>query len=95
MYYDQILSGRRIREMRILKGMTQEQLADAVGQTVDHIRKIENGKRGCSIDLLAEMSACLDVSLDYLVLGKDHSTSIAKRIVRWMIQALTELERFL
>ena len=95
MYYDQILCGKRIRELRIMKGITQEQLAEVLGLGVDHIGRIEIGRRGCSIDLLIELSNYFDVSLDYLVLGKDHSTTIAKRIVRWMIQILTDLEQIL
>ena len=95
MYYDPMLCGKRIRELRIMKGMTQEQLALEVGLTTDHIRRIENGKRGSSIDLLTELASFFDVSLDYLVLGKDRSTPIAKQIVRWLIRALTDLEQML
>jgi len=32
---------------------------------------IEAGKRGCSVDLLIQLSSFFDVSLDLLVLGKD------------------------
>ncbi len=95
MYYDPILVGKRIRELRIMKGVTQEQLAMKVSLTSDHIGRIEIGKRGCSIDLLIELSSYFDVSLDYLVLGKDRSTPIAKQIVRWLIRALTDLEQIL
>ncbi len=95
MYYDPILVGKRIRELRIMKGVTQEQLAMEVSLTSDHIGRIEIGRRGCSIDLLIELSNYFDVSLDYLVLGKDHSTPIAKQIVRWLIRALTDLEQIL
>ena len=76
-----------------MKGLTQDQMAEILGLSVDHIRRIESGKRGCSIDLLTELASYFGVSLDYLVLGKDHSTTMAKRIVRWMIQVLTELEQ--
>ncbi|MCD8231992.1 MAG: helix-turn-helix domain-containing protein [Clostridiales bacterium] len=95
MYYDPILVGKRIRELRIMKGVTQEQLAMKVSLTSDHIGRIEIGRRGCSIDLLIELSSYFDVSLDYLVLGKDRSTPIAKQIVRWLIRALTDLEQIL
>ena len=95
MYYDPVLCGKRIRELRIMKGVTQEQLAMKVSLTSDHIGRIEIGRRGCSIDLLIELSSYFDVSLDYLVLGKDRSTPIAKQIVRWLIRALTDLEQIL
>ena len=95
MYYDPVLCGKRIRELRIMKGVTQEQLAMKVSLTSDHIGRIEIGRRGCSIDLLIELSSYFDVSLDYLVLGKDRSTPIAKQIVRWLIRAPTDLEQIL
>ncbi len=95
MYYDPILVGKRIRELRIMKGVTQEQLAMKVSLTSDHIGRIEIGKRGCSIDLLIELSSYFDVSLDYLLLGKDDTAPMAKQIVRWMIRALTDLEQIL
>ncbi len=95
MYYDPVLSGKRIRELRIMKGITQEQMALEFSLTIDHIRRIENGKRGCSIDLLTELASYFDVSLDFLVFGKDRSTPIAKQIVRWLIRALTDLEQIL
>ncbi len=95
MYYDQVLCGKRIRELRIMRGITQEQLAEVIGLGVVHIGRIESGKRGCSIDLLTELAIYFDVSLDFLVLGKDRSTPISKKIVKWLIRELTELEQIL
>ncbi|MCD7920544.1 MAG: helix-turn-helix transcriptional regulator [Clostridiales bacterium] len=78
-----------------MKGITQEQLAEVTGLCLDHVNRIESGKRGCSIDLLTEFSNYFDVSLDFLVLGKDRSAPISKKIVRWLIQELTKLEEIL
>lgn len=50
--------------------MTQEQLAEALGlASKQHISRMERGKSGCSIDLIAEIAQVLEISLDYLILG--------------------------
>lgn len=44
MYYDIVESGKRIKEMRKKAGMTQEELADAIGMTREALARIETGK---------------------------------------------------
>ena len=62
--------GRRIKTLRNLYGLTQEKLAEEMGITDVHLRRIESGIRGASIDLLIEFAEYFQVSLDYLILGK-------------------------
>lgn len=50
MYYDIVESGKRIKEMRKKAGMTQEELADAIGMTREALARIETGKNGTSVD---------------------------------------------
>lgn len=71
MYYNTIGSGDRIRKMRKEYQLTQEQLADELGISREYLGKIETGKRGASIDILIQISEIYDVSLDYVILGKD------------------------
>ena len=70
MYYDVIETGRRIQKLRKGKGLTQEQLASLLKVTDRHIRSVESGGRNASIDLLVSLSDIFNVSLDYLILGK-------------------------
>ncbi|MCI8285771.1 helix-turn-helix transcriptional regulator [Acutalibacter sp. JLR.KK004] len=70
MYYDVIETGRRIQKLRKGKGLTQEQLASLLKVTDRHIRSVESGERNASIDLLVSLSDIFNVSLDYLILGK-------------------------
>ena len=70
MYYDVIETGRRIQKLRKGKGLTQEQLASLLKVTDRHIRSVESGERNASIDLLVSLSDIFNVSLDYLLLGK-------------------------
>ena len=50
MYYDIKESGKRLSELRKMKGLTQQQVADELGMDVDTVRKNEQGRRGLSID---------------------------------------------
>lgn len=59
--------GRRIREMRIARGLTQENLANAVGTNSSHISNIENNHSHVSLPLLIDISKELQVSIDYLL----------------------------
>jgi transcriptional regulator with XRE-family HTH domain len=69
MYFDQEAFGKRLKELRNIKGMTQEELAEKVNITREHLGRLERGKYGCSIDLLIELSYTLNASTDYLLLG--------------------------
>ena len=69
MKYDLVETGKRIRDIRKKNGLTQEAFADKFNISVEHVGRIETGKRGTSIDLLVEISCTFNVSLDYLILG--------------------------
>lgn len=75
MAYDIKQSGERIRQLRIQNGYTQEKLAGALNIDRSLLSHIEAGKRGCSVDLLIQLSGFFDVSLDLLVLGKQTTAS--------------------
>jgi len=56
----------KIQEIRIAKKMTQNELAQKVGVTREHVSAIENGRKVPSISLLqkiADVLACLLVDL--------------------------------
>ena len=70
MYYDMEKSGKRIRQLRIESGLTQEKAAEALNVDRSFYSRIESGKKGCSVDLFIQLSELFQVSLDYLVLGR-------------------------
>lgn len=72
MFYDIKKSGERIRQLRKQHGYTQEQLSQVLDIDRRYYGRVEIGKRGCSIDLLIQLSEFFDVSIDYLILGKYH-----------------------
>lgn len=63
--------GQRIRERRQTLKLTQQQLAEALGLTPQHISAIEQEKRSPSLTSLAELAEELGVTVDYLVTGKE------------------------
>ena len=68
-YFAQIELGLRIKMLRTEKGLTQEKLAEALGISLEHIGKIERGKRTPSLDLVIAMSKFFHASTDYLFLA--------------------------
>lgn len=53
--------GRRVQGLRIAAGVTQEQLADEVGVTIESISNIERGIHGPSFDNLEKLARALKV----------------------------------
>ncbi|MCR5585743.1 MAG: helix-turn-helix domain-containing protein [Lachnospiraceae bacterium] len=62
--------GQRIRKVRIDHEMKQKELAELLGVTLNHISHVESGIKPASLDLLADIAVFLNVSLDYIVLGR-------------------------
>lgn len=62
---------KRIRFLRVRKGMTQEQLASAMGlKNRDSISKIELGKQDISTQQISLLADIFDVSIPYLLFGQ-------------------------
>ena len=59
--------GKRIRQKRIEKNLTQEALADMVGVTSPHFSNIETGKTKLSLPTLIAIANALSVSPDVLL----------------------------
>jgi len=59
--------GRRIRDARKEKGLTQEQLAELVNLSTDHVSHIEIGSASLSLAALLAFCETLGVSADQLL----------------------------
>ena len=90
MRFNRMAYGARIKQLRINKGLTQEQLAEKMHVTGTYIVKIENTQRTGSIELAVELADCFGVSLDHLLLGREYSDK--KQAFQTVIAFLTELE---
>jgi transcriptional regulator with XRE-family HTH domain len=63
--------GERIKNRRQALGLTQKQLATAIGLTPQHISAIEQDERAPSLPSLAKIAEELGVTADYLLTGKE------------------------
>ena len=63
--------GQRIRKRRQILKVTQQELAQALGMTPQHISAIEQDKGAPSLTLLPKLADELGVSTDYLLSGKE------------------------
>ena len=89
MRFNRMAYGARIKQLRINKGLTQEQLAEKMHVTGTYIVKIENSQRTGSIELAVELADCFGVSLDHLLLGREYSDK--KQAFQTVIAFLSEL----
>ena len=80
-HFDPFQFGKRLQNIRKTHGITQEELADRLSVDRNHITRMERGVRVCSIDLLVEMAALLDVSTDYLLIGTVVTTSTKQKLL--------------
>lgn len=58
--------GQRIAESRKEHAMTQQQLADAVGVSREHIARIEAGKYSVGLDILVKVAKAMDMKLEFV-----------------------------
>ena len=70
-----MLLSDRLKQLRIHKGLTQEQLAKRLGVTRGALSMYESGLRQPSYDVLIEYSLVFNVSSDY-ILGVEHKRLI-------------------
>lgn len=69
-YYDIKESGKRIKELRKAKWLTQEKLSEKIGISGQGLKMIECGINGARIDTFVYLAEVLDTTIDYLVLGR-------------------------
>ena len=55
--------GRRFRELREAKGLSQEILADKAGLDRTYVSSVERGKRNISIENIERLALALDISV--------------------------------
>ena len=59
--------GKRLREARMARNMTQQKLSDAVGLALRSYQCYEQGTREPPLDMLVKLADILEVPTDYLL----------------------------
>lgn len=68
--------GKRIRQIRRNKGITQEVLAEGVGVGATHISRIENGKTKPSLETIMNIVEYLEITPDKLLCGSVNTAKV-------------------
>lgn len=70
---------KRLREVRMESGLTQQSMADKLDISLNAYQKYEQAERSPSLDCLVKIADIFDISLDYLLCRDDfiqsHATS--------------------
>ena len=70
--------GERCRRARETAGYTQEQLAERIGVSTQFLSDAERGVTGMSVNTIIKLCQVLNISADFLLLGKETTNSDEK-----------------
>lgn len=59
--------GNNLRTYRMMRNMTQEELAEKVGVSISFCANIERGKKGVSMFILRDFADALDITVNHLL----------------------------
>ncbi len=62
--------GKNVKIERVKKDLTQEQLAEIMGVSQNYVASIEGGKENMSLGKVLELSKCLKVDIEALLVFK-------------------------
>ena len=96
--YDRLKVGERIREKRLLLGLTQEELSMMIERVPKYCADIERGSCGMSIETMLSLCEVLNMTPDYLFFGKVPEVELKKQTfeqeaVVSMLDGCTETKR--
>jgi transcriptional regulator with XRE-family HTH domain len=71
--------GQRVRQLRLERALTQEQLAERAGMHWTYISGVERGRRNPSLNVLGQLAGALGLSLADLLTGVDQGSKPLRR----------------
>jgi transcriptional regulator with XRE-family HTH domain len=74
-----LLFGSRLQNIRQEKEITQEQLAERIGKSTEHISFLERGERSPSFEVIIDMAQALNISIAHLM-DIDLANSVTDRL---------------
>lgn len=87
--------GRRVYDLRVQRGLTQEALARLAGIPGYAFPSIETGDKGAPVDTLAAIAYAFDMTISELLLGVDAATDEAARLAGVLAAQPAESQRAL
>jgi len=73
-----LLLGRKIRDLRLRRGLTVQQLAAASGLSKGFISQVENGRTSPSLATLRDLATALKTSVAYLVVEEEQVPHVVR-----------------
>jgi len=70
--------GRKIRDLRLRRGLTVQQLAGASGLSKGFISQVENGRTSPSLATLQDLARALETSVAYLVVEEEPTPHVVR-----------------
>ena len=78
--------GRKIRDLRLRRGLTVQQLAEASNLSKGFISQVENDRTSPSLATLRDLAHALETSVAYLVVEEDQVPYVVRRDERPRVQ---------
>lgn len=92
MFNDSI--GKNIKFYRKQRGLTQDQLSEAMGLSLSGLSKVENGTNSISIENFISLCNVLDVPADFILADVNKKFRIASITQKWQYLANLDDEEF-
>ena len=73
-----MLLGRKIRDLRLRRGLTVQKLAASSGLSKGFISQVENGRTSPSLATLRDLAVALDTSVAYLVVEEEQVPHVVR-----------------
>lgn len=65
--FDMVKTGRRIRELRVERGLSQKELAEQIGVAQNTVAQYEKGTAKTSLEVIVNLAVILNITTDYLL----------------------------
>ena len=78
--------GKKIRDLRLRRGLTVQQLAEATGLSKGFISQVENNRTSPSLATLQDLARALETSVAYLVVEEDRVPHVVRAAERPRLQ---------
>lgn len=88
-------AGLRLQQARQAAGLTQQALAEQTELSPSYIAHIERGNKHGSLEALARMCLALNLSMDFVVFGKNPQADELSTICNYLEQQLDTLRDLL
>ncbi len=85
--------GKRLRDVRIMRGLTQTQLGEKLGISFQQVQKYEKGTNRIGSSRLWDMCNILDVPVSFYFEGLSEKSTEDEKISRRALQLAKELDR--